>query len=218
MLALIRGELSFENYSQTQIKLTADDDGFVTEFFFDKKTTTMVVSPSNMEGEYIYINSLTNSYQFYFIYSQVVLPVTTYMEEFINIFNGWWYGGISVSLNSGTPLDPLRTLNFIEGTNITITESYNSVNNTIDVTINSTGGGGGGVTAVTATGLLTSSGGTTPDISSQVNKAKLVGRNSVTAGIMEEITVGGGLTLSGTTLSATTQVVGYEMNFLLMGG
>ena len=79
-------------------------------------------------------------------------------------------------------------------------------------------GSGGAVTSVTATGLLTSSGGTTPDISSSVDKGKLVGRNSVTAGIMEEITVGGGLTLSGTTLSATTQVVGYEMNFLLMGG
>jgi len=78
--------------------------------------------------------------------------------------------------------------------------------------------GNGTVTSVTATGLLTSSGGTTPDISSSVAKSRLVGRNSVTAGIMEEITVGGGLTLSGTTLSATTQVVGYEMNFLLMGG
>ena len=74
------------------------------------------------------------------------------------------------------------------------------------------------VSSVTATSVLTSSGGDNPDISSQVNKGKLLGRNSVTAGIMEEITVGGGLTLSGTTLSATTQVVGYEMNFLLMGG
>lgn len=60
----------------------------------------------------------------------------------------------------------------------------------------------GKVDSVTATGLLTSSGGTTPDISSQVNKTKLVGRGSASAGIMEEITVGSGLTLSGTTLSA----------------
>jgi hypothetical protein len=57
------------------------------------------------------------------------------------------------------------------------------------------------VSSVTATGLLTSSGGTTPDISSQINKGKLIGRNSVTDGVMEEITVGSGLTLSGTTLS-----------------
>jgi len=109
------------------------------------------------------------------------------------------------------------TLNFIEGSNITITAVDDPTNNKVDITIDASGGGGG-VTSVTATGLLTSSGGTTPDISSQVNKGKLVGRNSVTAGIMEEISVGSGLTLSGTTLSATTQVVGYEMNFMLMGG
>ena len=59
------------------------------------------------------------------------------------------------------------------------------------------------VSSVTATSLLTSSGGTTPDISSQVNKGKLIGRNPVTDGVMEEITVGSGLSLSGTTLSNT---------------
>ena len=65
---------------------------------------------------------------------------------------------------------------------------------------------------------MTSSGGTTPDISSFVNRQRLVGRNSATDGIMEEIFVGPGLTLSGTTLSATPPTIGYEMNFLLMGG
>ena len=60
---------------------------------------------------------------------------------------------------------------------------------------------GTGVTSVTATSPITSSGGATPDISSQVNKGKLIGRNSVTDGVMEEITVSTGLTLSGTTLS-----------------
>ena len=102
------------------------------------------------------------------------------------------------------------TLNFIEGSNITITAVDDPTNNKVDITIDASGGGSG-VTAVTATGLLTSSGGTTPDISSQVNKGKLVGRNSVTAGIMEEISVGSGLTLSGTTLSntATPTPTGY---------
>ena len=71
----------------------------------------------------------------------------------------------------------------------------------IQAIIENYAGGGTGVTSVTATSPITSSGGDTPDISSQVNKAKLVGRNSVTAGVMEEITVGSGLSLSGTTLS-----------------
>jgi hypothetical protein len=102
---------------------------------------------------------------------------------------------------NGTDVGQEPTLNFIEGTNITITAVDDPTNNKVDITIDASGGGGG-VTSVTATGLLTSSGGTTPDISSQVNKGKLVGRNSVTAGIMEEISVGSGLTLSGTTLSA----------------
>ena len=69
--------------------------------------------------------------------------------------------------------------------------------------INFNGKGYGTVTAVTATSLLTSSGGTTPDISSQVAKNRLVGRNDVTAGVMEEISIGSGLSLSGTTLSAS---------------
>jgi hypothetical protein len=34
---------------------------------------------------------------------------------------------------------------------------------------------------------------------------------------MQEITVGTGLTLSGGTLNATAQTVGFEQNFLLMG-
>jgi hypothetical protein len=34
---------------------------------------------------------------------------------------------------------------------------------------------------------------------------------------MEEITVGSGLSLSGGTLNATAQAVGFEQNFLLMG-
>ena len=71
----------------------------------------------------------------------------------------------------------------------------------IEVIIHSYTSSGTVVTSVTATSPITSSGGVTPDISSQVNKGKLIGRNSVTDGVMEEITVSTGLTLSGTTLS-----------------
>ena len=46
---------------------------------------------------------------------------------------------------------------------------------------------------------------------------KLIGRSTAGTGVMEEITVGTGLSLSGGTLNATVQSVGFEQNFLLMG-
>jgi hypothetical protein len=76
---------------------------------------------------------------------------------------------------------------------------------------------GGVVTSVAATAPITSSGGTTPTISTSMNTNKLVGRSTAGTGIMEEITVGTGLTLSSGTLNATAQTSGFEMNFLLMG-
>ena len=74
------------------------------------------------------------------------------------------------------------------------------------------------VTSVGTTGLI--SGGTittTGTITTSMNTNKLVGRSSIGTGIMEEITVGTGLTLSSGTLNATAQTPGFEMNFLLMG-
>ena len=73
------------------------------------------------------------------------------------------------------------------------------------------------VTSVGATGPITSSGGTTPNISTSMATNRLIGRTTAGTGVMEEISVGTGLTLSGGTLSATAQVPGFEMNFLLMG-
>jgi hypothetical protein len=73
------------------------------------------------------------------------------------------------------------------------------------------------VTSVSATSPITSSGGTTPDISTSMNTNKLIGRSTAGVGVMEEITVGTGLSLSGGTLNATAQTVGFEQNFLLMG-
>ena len=60
-----------------------------------------------------------------------------------------------------------------------------------------------GVSSVTATAPLTSSGGATPDISTSMNTNKLIGRSTAGVGVMEEITIGSGLTLSGGTLSST---------------
>lgn len=63
--------------------------------------------------------------------------------------------------------------------------------------------GGGGVTSVTATSPITSSGGLTPVISTLMNTNRLIGRSTAGAGVMEEIIIGSGLTLSAGTLSAT---------------
>jgi len=63
-------------------------------------------------------------------------------------------------------------------------------------------GGGGGVSSVGATLPITSSGGSTPVISTSMATNKLIGRGTAGTGPMEEITLGTGLSLSGTTLSA----------------
>jgi hypothetical protein len=71
--------------------------------------------------------------------------------------------------------------------------------------------GGGTVTSVGTTGLI--SGGpitTTGTITTSMNTNKLVGRGTAGVGIMEEITLGTGLSLSGTTLNATGGGGGIE--------
>jgi len=60
------------------------------------------------------------------------------------------------------------------------------------------------VTSVTATSPITSSGGTTPVISTSMGTNKLIGRSTAGTGVMEEITIGSGLSLSGGTLSSTS--------------
>ena len=78
--------------------------------------------------------------------------------------------------------------------------------------------GGGGVTSVTATSPITSSGGLTPVISTLMNTGKLIGRSTAGAGVMEEITIGSGLSLSAGTLSATGTASDSLSPLLLMGG
>lgn len=60
-----------------------------------------------------------------------------------------------------------------------------------------------GVTSVTATSPITSSGGATPDISTSMSTNKLIGRSTAGTGVMEEISIGAGLSLSAGTLTNT---------------
>ncbi len=80
-------------------------------------------------------------------------------------------------------------------------------------------GGTGTVTTVSTAGLI--SGGpitTTGTITTLMNTNKLVGRATAGVGIMEEITIGSGLSLSAGTLSATGTASDSLSPLLLMGG
>jgi hypothetical protein len=66
------------------------------------------------------------------------------------------------------------------------------LNNDSFVATSNTVSAGGGVSSVSATSPITSSGGSTPVISTSVNTNKLIGRGSPGIGAMEEITLGTG--------------------------
>lgn len=122
----------------------------------------------------------------------------------------------SVLLKTNGITNPTQTvLNLKNGTNVTITDDGLG-----GITINSTGGGGSGtVTSVSTAGLI--SGGpitTTGTITTSMNTNKLVGRGTAGVGVMEEITLGTNLSLSGTTLNATVTTGDSISPFLLMGG
>jgi len=129
----------------------------------------------------------------------------------------------STATTTGITVQTLTERLRVAGTNGDITASSLAGSGTRMVTADSTGKlstqtiPAGTVTGVTATSPITSSGGNTPTISTSMATNKLIGRSTAGTGVMEEITVGSGLSLSGGTLNATATSVGFEMNFLLMG-
>lgn len=65
---------------------------------------------------------------------------------------------------AGTLIGKRKSLNFIEGSNVTLTVADDSANDRVNITIASSGGGGG-VTSVSGTSPIASTGGATPVIS-----------------------------------------------------
>lgn len=74
------------------------------------------------------------------------------------------------------------------------------------------------VASVGATAPLTSSGGLTPTLSTSMSTNKLIGRYNSGTGVMEEISLGSGLSLSGGVLTSTNQGGGSSVNYYLNGG
>ena len=91
---------------------------------------------------------------------------------------------------------PDQTVALSSGTGISVTGTYPNFTIT-----NTSPSSGGTVTSVGATSPITSSGGTTPTISTSMATNKLIGRTTAGTGVMEEISVGTGLSLSSGTLS-----------------
>ena len=118
--------------------------------------------------------------------------------------------GILLQTDGVTNTDQTK-LNLVAGTNMTLTDDGLG-NITFDAT-------GGGVTSVSATAPITSSGGATPDISTSMNTNKIIGRYSVGTGVMQEVSVGAGLSLSGSSLIATGSASGgSSISYYLNGG
>jgi len=112
-------------------------------------------------------------------------------------------GTISVSTNYQSPLSgsgivksTSGTISYISGTSSQFIKGDGSLDSNV-------------VTSVGATGPITSSGGNTPTISTSMATNKLIGRSTSGVGVMEEISIGTGLSLSGGLLTNTINLSGY---------
>lgn len=166
-------------------------------------------------------SNLPEGSNLYFTNSRAITALTGQNISIFNNDSGYikltdLSSGTGISYNNLTGVitnsAPDQTVALSSGTGISITGTYPNFTIT-----NTSPSSGGTVTSVGATSPITSSGGTTPTISTSMATNRLIGRTTSGTGVMEEITVGTGLSLSGGTLSATAQVPGFEMNFLLMG-
>jgi hypothetical protein len=68
-----------------------------------------------------------------------------------------------------------------------------------------------GVSSVSGVAPITSTGGSNPIVSTSIHTNKLIGRGSASTGVMEEITIGAGLALTGTVLNVISPVIPHAL-------
>ena len=106
-----------------------------------------------------------------------------------------WNGKQNALSGTGVVKSTAGTISYISGTSSQFIKGDGSLDSSTYLT--------SAVTSVGATSPITSSGGNTPTISTSMATNKLIGRSTAGVGVMEEITVGTGLSLSGGTLTAS---------------
>lgn len=111
---------------------------------------------------------------------------------------------VEVVKNSGAVVGTRKQLNFIEGTNVTLTIADDGVNDQVDITVAASGGG---VTDGDKGDITVSGSGATWTIDNNVvtfakmqdiATDRLIGRDTAATGDPEEITVGGGIEFTST--------------------
>lgn len=122
------------------------------------------------------------------------------------------FNASSTVQTNGTTVGTRPTLNFVNGSNVTISGSDDSANNRVNVTIASSGGGGG-ISDGDKGDVTVSLGGTVWTIdSSAVTYSKMqntsagsvvLGRGTSGAGNVQELTLGTNLSMTGTTINAS---------------
>ena len=128
---------------------------------------------------------------------------------------------------NGVTIATRPTLNFIDGTNTTVAITDDAVNNRVDVEISSSGGGGSvadgdyGDITVSGTGTVWTVDNDVVTYAKMQNvsaASRILGRGSASgAGDVQELTIGSGLSLSGTTLTGTALADGDKGDITVTG-
>lgn len=128
---------------------------------------------------------------------------------------------------NGVTVATRPTLNFVDGTNTTVAITDDAVNNRVDVEISSSGGGGSvadgdyGDITVSGTGTVWTIDNDVVTYAKMQNvsaASRILGRGSASgAGDVQELTLGSGLSLSGTTLTSTALTDGDKGDITVTG-
>jgi len=154
-------------------RISANNNGFIVD------------SGSNIQANNLTINNIYSSQEIYLSNNKSLISYSN------PLVNHYFKGTSGVKWESDVKIEYAADYSALYSNRSLVDKEY------VDGLITS------GVTAVTATSPITSSGGSTPDISTSMATNKLIGRSTAGVGVMEEITIGTGLTLSGGTLSSS---------------